>query len=359
MRQHGVVAALEHHHQVVVDQALAVLGEPVAQHVDRLPLRQVVLGVDHVTGPHLGDPELPRGQVVVHRDRHLGLGRVAQVRETLLDDVEVLGLVGVDVGQAGAQRDHRHRGVPVVDDRGLAVVRRVPEAVVRVRQCRDVVGDQVGAPADAGRVDAVGDRVARLPVVPGALERRPHVAEVAEVAVVERPDQLRGDQPGDLVVAREVDVERHRSGADLGDRLVGVVEGRDLDVDAVLLLERLHHRGAEVVGVVVDEQRALLRREAVGDRLVVVGDVPGDGVVGRGDLELGGRPGAAAAGAGRGVRAGLQERTQRRGRRCPSRAALRSRVRRSRAGRGCGPRSRSMRPPAEQGVVGHVHRHIN
>ena len=163
-------------------------------------------------------------------------------------------------------------------------------------------------PADAGRVDAVGHGVARLAVVPGAAEGRPDVAEVADVAVVDRPHQLGRHEPADLVVAREVDVERHRAGADLGDRLVGVVERGDLDLDAVLLLERLHDRGTEVVGVVVEEERALLGLETVGDRLVVVGDVPRDGVVRRGDLD--GLTSPATAGAGRRVGARLQQGAQ-------------------------------------------------
>ncbi len=148
------------------------------------------------------------------------------------------------------------------------------------------VGHLVVPPADAGGVDGVRHGVAPVLVVPGVGEARPDVVDVRDVAVVQRPNQPAGHQPADLVVAREVDVVVDAAAADLGDRLVGVVERRDLDLDAVLVLERLHRVGADVVGVGVElERRALLRREPVGDRLVVVGDVPLDRVVRRGERQ--------------------------------------------------------------------------
>ena len=114
-------------------------------------------------------------------------------------------------------------------------------------------------------------------------------------------------QPDDQV---EVDRPRRQ----LRDRLVGRVVGRDLDLGRELLLELLDGRRVEVVGVVVDPQRAGLGLDAVLDRLVLVGDRPGDGVVrarqrqpartGRLlDDELGGRAaGAGGVGADRGGR---------------------------------------------------------
>ena len=194
--------------------------------------------------------------------------------------------------------NHRHRGVPVVDDGGLALVLRIPQHVIGVAHLRDVGLHLVVTPTDAGGVDRVGDAVAPVLVVPGVGEGRPHILDVGDVAVVQRLHQLARHQPADLVVAGEVDVVVDAAAADLGDRLVGVVEGRDLHLDAVLFLERLDRVRARVVGIGVElQRRALLRREAVFDGLVVVGDVPLDRAVRRGERQrrlTRGRPGLRA-----------------------------------------------------------------
>ena len=66
----------------------------------------------------------------------------------------------------------------------------------------------------------------------------------------------------------------------LGDRLVRRVVGRELDRAVVLPPELLHERRIEVVRVVEETQgRPGLGLEAVLDRLVVLGDRPGDAVV--------------------------------------------------------------------------------
>ena len=140
----------------------------------------------------------------------------------------------------------RHRRVPVVDDRDLALVLRVPEDVVRVghrRRCRP------GPCRSASRCRSCRRCRAPCSASPGRTRgsgtSRPDVGDVGDVAVVERPDQLGRDHLADLVVAREVDVVGHLAGADLGQRLVGVVERRDRDLDVVLrvlLLERLDRR---------------------------------------------------------------------------------------------------------------------
>ena len=159
--------------------------------------------------------------------------------------------------------------------------------VVRILQRADIGGHLVGPPTDSGGVDGVRHGVAPLLVVPGVGEARPHVLDVGDVGVVQRPEQVATHQAADLGVVGVVDVEVD-STAQLGDRLVAVVEGRDLDLDAVLILEALDGLRAEVVGVVVDlERRALLRRESVGDGFVVVGDVPLDRVSGAASVRVG------------------------------------------------------------------------
>ncbi len=56
--------------------------------------------------------------------------------------------------------------------------------------------------------------------------------------MVERAEQLGQDQPPERVVAGEVDVELELLRRDLGQRLVGVVEGREPDLDVVAALRR-------------------------------------------------------------------------------------------------------------------------
>jgi hypothetical protein len=103
--------------------------------------------------------------------------------------------------------------------------------------------------------------------------------------VIQRAEQVSVDQPADLGVVGVVDVEVDTA-AQLGDRLIAVVERGDLDLAAVPILECLDGLRAQVVGVVVDlERRVLFRGETVGDRLVVVGDVPRDRALRRGERQ--------------------------------------------------------------------------
>lgn len=111
--------------------------------------------------------------------------------------------------------------------------------------------------------------------------------------MVQRPDEVGRDEPADRDVAGEVDVVRHGPGADLGDRLVLVVEGRHAHVDVVLgvvLLELLVHTRGDVVGVVVEPERgAALRRQFVNDPFVVLRDRPRDRMRRRREREAPGR----------------------------------------------------------------------
>ena len=164
---------------------------------------------------------------------------------------------------------------------------RLPEDVPGHVHRGDVLRDLVVAPADPVRPDDVRHRVPAAAVVERVLQLGPDVLlEVRQVRVVERLEQLLGDQVDD-VRAREPDdqVEGDRAGGELRDRLVGGVVGRDLHLAAGELLELLDQARIEVVGVVVDPERAALVGDAVGDRLVVLGDRPGDGVVGAGQRQ--------------------------------------------------------------------------
>ena len=283
--EHRVLAAAQCHQHVVVDHALAVRREPVPEDFRAGALGQVGLRIDDVARPHLRETHLSGGKVVVHRDGDLRRGGLHQRLELLTDHLQVGFRGGVDVRDALLQKHHGHRGVEVVDDGRLALVLRIPQRLIRILQRADIGGHLVGPPTDSGGVDGVRHGVAPLLVVPGVGEARPHVLDVGDVGVVQRSEQVATHQAADFGVVGVVDVEVD-STAQLGDRLVAVVEGRDLDLDAVLILEALHGLRAEVVGVVVDlERRALLRGEPVGDRLVVVGDVPLDRVIRRGQRQ--------------------------------------------------------------------------
>ena len=285
VREHRVLAAFERHEHVVVDHALAVRREPVPKDLRAGALGQIVLRVDDVARPHLRNAELPGGKVVVGRDGDLRRGGLHHRAQLLADHLQVGLRRRVDVRNALAQKHHGHRGVEVVQHGDLALVRRIPEHVVRILHRADIGGHLIGPPAYSGGVDGVRHGVLPALVVPGVGEARPHVLDVWNVGVVQWPDQPAIHQTADLGVVGVVDVEVD-SAAEFGDRLVPVVEGRDLDLRRVLVLEGLDGFGAEIVGVVVDlERRALLRREAVGDRLVVVGDRPLHRVVRRGDRQ--------------------------------------------------------------------------
>ena len=196
------------------------------------------------------------------------------------------GVLGVEVRDAAlrhrvALHGHAQPVAVVVEQADLALVRRrVPEDVPRHRGAGDVLLDHVVAPADAVAPDDVGHGVARALVVERVLQLGPDVDEVRQVGVVQRLQDAAGHELHDVAAAEpEDDVERHRAGRELRQRLVGRVVGGDLDAAVELGLELLLRVRVDVVGVVVDPQRAALGLLAIRDRLVVVEERPGHGVV--------------------------------------------------------------------------------
>jgi hypothetical protein len=165
--QHRVLARAQQHQQVAVDRALAVGREPVAHDVGALALGHVVLGVDHVARPGLGDPGLGLGQVDVVVGVDPRPHRLGQGDQLVVGQVEVVLVGGVEVGDAVLEQGHADGLAVVVEDADLAAVLLVPEGVIGVGQLGDVVLDLVGPPGDAGGVDRVGHRVVPALVVPG------------------------------------------------------------------------------------------------------------------------------------------------------------------------------------------------
>ena len=118
-----------------------VLGEPVAHDVDEVALRQVVLRVDRVAGPHLAQAVLPGGEVGVH-GRSSPSGPSCRRSSSSCSRTSAMSLwVGaVHVVLAVAQQHHAHRRVPVVEDRQVrpctAVSQKHVVGVVARRRCR-------------------------------------------------------------------------------------------------------------------------------------------------------------------------------------------------------------------------------
>ena len=189
------------------------LGAPVGEHARRHALRHVVeRGAEQVARPRLVEPGLALGQRLVVGDRDLDVGDVGELAEILArlrDDRLVLG---VEVGPPpGAHRvalhRHRERVALVVEDRrpcrlyGCDSQKMSHGTSIAAMSVLDLVV----APADPVRPDDVRHRVPAAAVVERVLQLRPDVLlEVRQVGVVERLDQLLGDQVDD-VRRREAD----------------------------------------------------------------------------------------------------------------------------------------------------------
>ena len=136
--------------------------------------------------------------------------------------------------------------------------------------------------------------------------------------MVQRAQQLAIGKAAHTVEHGEEDVEVGLAAGELRDRLVHRVEGRDLDLHAVLFAELLDLLLPDVLGPVVDLERPRLRLEPGSDQRVVVVDGERDRAVGprerEGEAGLFGRCGR-TAGLGRRRRARLVPRGSRRRRR--------------------------------------------
>ena len=131
--------------------------------------------------------------------------------------------------------------------------------------------DPVGAKADAGAEHRVGHGVDPALVVVRVSQRCDDVADVGEVGLVQRLDQPGVDQLEQRRGGRAVmEIDVDRTGRQLGDGFVVGRERRDLDLDAVLRLERRDDVGADVRVVVEDPQRTGFGFQAILDRLGVL-----------------------------------------------------------------------------------------
>ena len=169
------------------------VGEPVAQHVRGLAswagsTAALIASPDHIWHR----PYCPAGISVYIEIVTFGPHRLLHVEQLVRISAMSLGVGGVDVVIAVAQQHHRHRGVPVVEDRDVAGVLRVPEHVVRVVQPRDVGWRPCRC---ASRCRSCRSCRARCSAQPrsyqGSRKLRPQVARVGEVVVVERAQQVR------------------------------------------------------------------------------------------------------------------------------------------------------------------------
>ena len=237
-------------------------------------LRQVVLVIDHLPRPRAVDLPPVRAELGVVDVVVLPPHRVGAVQQVLLDRVQDRRVVLVRVVAAAEQRG-RQRVAAAVQQVDLALVRGVPEDVVRVVHGADVVADQVVPPRDAGGEHHVRRRVLPAHVVEVRDPGPQLVLERGQVRLVERLDQPALRQLAD-VLERDGDqqVEVRAVRLHLRHHLVRRVEDRVLDVDAVPVAELVPHLLIDVVVVAEDLERSGLGRQAVGDRRVVLGDRP-------------------------------------------------------------------------------------
>ena len=107
----------------------------------------------------------------------------------------------------------------------MLAVLGIPQDVIGVCSGSDVLADAVGPPADARRVEGIGNGVLPVDVIERILEFGVGIGDIGDIAVLERADEAAEHELADGVVARKVDVERGASVANLRQCLRGVVEG--------------------------------------------------------------------------------------------------------------------------------------
>ena len=184
------------------------------------------------------------------------------------------GVLGVDVGDSVVEQPHRQPLVLVVEQADLARDLRPLASTAR----------STGWPGWPDRSRAACPRASRsrwcrsCTAPCSGCRRRTRgcgsdghtfCSEVGDVAQVDRLEHLADDEPLEEHELGHEHVELNRPARDLRDRLVDRRERADLDLDPVLLLERLDHVGVDVRVPVVELERPLLGREPRGDRLVV------------------------------------------------------------------------------------------
>src|SRR5215216_4049133 len=197
--------------------------------------------------------------------------QVRQLDKVVLGSLQVVRVGAVDRGDAVLVHPDPDRLPIVIVQTYQSLVLGIPERFPGVVHGRQVSVDFVCSPADPGQVDGVGDRVARPSVVVGVSEHWPDVLlQVRQVVVVQGLQQLPRHELRDDLGRGDEDVEVDLAGSQFPSGLLEVVEGRELDLDAELLLEVLEHARVDVIRPVVQAQRPLLGLEPRLDHRVVV-----------------------------------------------------------------------------------------
>jgi hypothetical protein len=234
----GVGGALGDAHDVHEPQR-ALLGDHIAD------VRVLVLGLEHVAAPSLGEPGLAGGQLV-------DVGVAAEPLEPRLDradELDDLGQVGV-AGGVGALAEVDQGGA---DQVGHLAQQRHPSAggggrLVHRRPGVDLAAWHPGAvEADPGRAPLPGNGVAVAGVVVGLDELPVNVGEVGDELLVQRLDQVQAQVGGDEPAGRDDDVVGGGAGSQFGQQVL--VGGEDVVVDAEVG-EGLEQRDGAVVDVV-------------------------------------------------------------------------------------------------------------
>ena len=217
-------------------------------------------------------------------------------------DLPVVG--GVQVEDAVLHQPQADALAVVVEDRHPALVLGLPRHGPRVGHRVRVLVHQVLTPGDARGVDRVRHRVLPVLVIEGVGVVRPGLADVRDVGVVQRLDQLALDELAEDVHGGADEDVVGQPAAQLGQRLVHRVERGDLDLALVFLGEGVDAGLVDVGLPRVNLERGVpLRRQARRDRAVAGEHGPGHRVVRPGQRhcagvrQIGRAPAEQAAGA--------------------------------------------------------------
>ena len=211
---------------------------------------------------------------------------VDRLQDRLLGGLDQRGIARVHFEAAVAQDRDRDRVAVGVVQADLAVVVAVPQRVPTLGRGL-VVADPVAAIPDPPRVDRVGNGVIPPEVVvrTGVRIDRPDVGlHVGDQFVLQRLEQVLLDEAAQVPRRRHEHVGTHLPVDDLLDALLQVVEGGDVDRNAELVFELVDHRLPDVIGPVVQDQRARFDRCVGRDRVLTQGER--DRVLERGDRDL-------------------------------------------------------------------------
>ena len=205
MCEHWCFRFLWNAEKIVRCDVLLWIPEP--KHVGRYTLGQVPWGQQHVASPHVCNVSVVCGDLLIRKDVNLWLRCVAQTNQVLLRSGDDCCVASVHIGDA-CLKQRKADGVAVRIGYGeAALVCRVPHAVVTLRDevCRIYF---VGSVTNAVAINKLRNCVLRATVVVRVLQTRNEVAEVIDVCLVQRLQQVGCNEAGKCGVGHADDQVR-------------------------------------------------------------------------------------------------------------------------------------------------------